>query len=234
MLLQTLSNTIICPNFTDKRSLLSRPTILLFFLFLACSVWGQESRFHVGILSGLSLGQIDGDDMQGYDHKGFFGGLRSSAIVTDKFECQIELLYNRRGSQSKDQRSTLMKNRTIHADYAEINLLLAIKEWYNPFEKLYRLQMYGGVSLGRLTKIQAIDEGDGEILLTELVPEMNNRDLSLMGGGAYFLSQNVAIGMRFSRSISLLFDASKSVFGDAKVKNMQGYFIGLYGQYMFY
>lgn len=171
--------------------------------------------------------------MQGYDHAGFLGGLRSSAIVTDKFEFQIELLYNRRGSENKG-RHTLVKSRSIKADYAEINLLLAIKDWYNPFRKLYRLQLFGGASFGRLTKVQAIDEADSDILLTQLVPELNNRDLSVIIGGAYFLNQNMALGVRFSRSLNLLFDASKSIYSDARVKNMQGYFIGLYGQYMFY
>lgn len=212
---------------------MNRPTILLFSLLLAFSLQGQESRFRVGVLSGLSLGQIDGDDMQGYDHKGLFGGLRSSAIVTDKFEFQIELLYNRRGSQSKG-RQTIIKNRSIKADYAEINLLLAIKDWYNPFKKLYRLQLFGGASFGRMAKVQAIDEADSEVLFTQLVPEMNNRDFSVILGGAYCLNQNMAIGARFSRSLSLLFDSSKSIYSDANVKNMQGYFIGLYGQYMFY
>ena len=176
------------------------------------------------MLSGLSLSQIDGDNMQGYDHSGYFGGLRSSAIITEKFEFQIELLYNRRGSENKG-RHTLMKTRSIKADYAEINLLLAIKDWYNPFRKLYRLQLFGGASLGRLTKVQAIDDAEGEILFTQLIPEMNNRDLSVVVGGAYFINQNMALGFRFSRSLSLLFDASKSIYSDAKVKNMQGYFI---------
>ena len=56
-----------------------------------CSLEGQrsrkhkvENRFSAGILGGLTMSQLDGDNYTGFDHRAVFGGLKVSTYLHEK------------------------------------------------------------------------------------------------------------------------------------------------------
>ena len=208
---------------------------IIFLIFLVQTLWSQkiDKRFTIGGMTGITLSQIDGDDLQGYSKKGLLIGLRSNAVINDRLQISIELLFNRRGSKSKDYNDLRAKKRQITTDYAEMNFLFNYKDWYNPFKKLYRMEFYGGVGIGQLFKTATVDELSEDLNFSLLAPEFTTRDVSLIGGANYYVSPNIAIGARFARSFTLLFEAQKSSFSDLRAKNFLGYYISLYGFYMF-
>lgn len=191
-----------------------------------------DKRFTMGFMGGLTLAQIDGDNLQGYDKSGYMLGLRSVATITERFAFSTELLYNQRGSQSKEFRKALLKRRQLHTNYAEITFQLNYKEWYSPFSEMYKLQLYAGASIGRLLKTKTFDNVEQELNLSELAKEFNSKDFALMGGINYYFTDNISFGFRFARSLTLLFEAKTSALVEYNPKNYQSYYISFYTFYL--
>lgn len=197
-------------------------------------VFGQldDQRFTIGLVSGITLAQIDGDDLQGFDKVGFMGGLRSIARVTERFHISTELIYNQRGTQTENYRQSLRGRRRLYTNYAEINVQLNYKEWYSPFSQIYKLQLFAGASFGRLLKAKSFDNIEVELNFSELSKEFNSNDISIMGGIHYYLTKNIGMGFRFARSLNLLYEASKSILFEYNPKDLQGYHLSIYGLYI--
>ena len=208
--------------------------LLALFLISNVTLSGQEitERFTIGFLGGITLAQIDGDNLQGYDKLGAIVGLRSIARVTERFELSTELLYNQRGTQTKDFNKSLRSRRQLNTNYAEISFQLNYKEWYSPFKELYKLQLYAGASFGRLLKSKSFDNVEKELNFSELEKEFNSKDFGLMAGISYYFDDDLAVGFRFARSLSLLFEAEKSKLLEYNPKNFQGYYLSFYVFYL--
>jgi hypothetical protein len=146
----------------------------------------QALRFGSGIFAGLNLSQIDGDDMQGYDKMGINAGLRGIAYIIPKLEFHTELAYNQRGSQSKGFSQSNDKGRKMILDYASINALVVLNDWFHPIKEYYRLQACAGVGTGRLIRSNVYDPaGDRDqrqLPLSQLPPFLNTTDFSMILG----------------------------------------------------
>lgn len=210
-------------------------------LYLIFALWSllvlrlhsqDEQRFTIGVLSGVTLAQIDGDNLQGFDKAGYIGGLRSIARITERLHLSTELVYNQRGTQTKDYKKALRGRRRLYTNYAEISFQINYKEWYSPFTELYKLQLFAGASFGRLLKTKSFDNVENELNFEALAREFNSNDFSLMAGMHYYLTNNIGLGFRFARSLNLLFEANKSDLIEYNPNNLQGYYISLYGLYI--
>ncbi len=191
-----------------------------------------DKRFTMGFIGGMTLAQIDGDNLQGYHKAGFMLGLRSVASITERFSFSTDLIYNQRGSQTKDFRKTLLKRRQLQTNFAEISFQLNYKEWYSPFNEMYKLQIFAGASIGRLLKTKTFDNVEQELNLFELAKEFNSKDFALMAGVNYYFTDQIAMGFRFARSLTLLFEAQESSLIEYNPKNYQGYYISFYTFYL--
>lgn len=206
-----------------------------FFLFLIASGIptgsdAQALRFGSGVFAGLNLSQIDGDDMQGYDKLGINAGLRGIAYIIPKLEFHTELAYNQRGSQSKGYSHSNGDGRKMMLDYASINALVVINDWFHPIKEFYRLQFYGGVGTGRLIRSNVDDPaGDADqrqLPLSQLPPYFNSTDLSMIFGLNLKMVDNAGVTFRFNRSINKLLDADLvPLIEKRRVYSMKGYFI---------
>lgn len=209
--------------------------LLIFFIGQVGLLKAQkevDKRFTMGFMGGVTLAQIDGDNLQGYHKAGFMLGLRSVASITDRFSFSTDLIYNQRGSQTKDFKKTQLKKRQLQTNYAEISFQLNYKEWYSPFNEMYKLELFAGASIGRLLKTKTFDNVEQELNLAELAKEFDSKDFALMAGVNYYFTNQIATGFRFARSLSLLFEAKESALIEYNPKNYQGYYISFYTFYL--
>lgn len=206
-----------------------------FFLILIASGMpsgsdAQAIRFGSGVFAGLNLSQIDGDDMQGYDKMGINAGLRGIAYIIPKLEFHTELVYNQRGSRSKNFSLPRGIGRKIIVDYASINALLVVNDWFHPIKEFYRLQFYGGVGTGRLIRSDVFDPaGDSDqrqLPLSQMPPYLNTTDLSMIFGLNIKMVDHAGVTFRFNRSMNKLLDADLvPLIEKRRVYSMKGYFI---------
>ncbi len=198
----------------------------------------QTKRFGTGIFAGLGLSQIDGDDMQGYDKPGIHFGLRGIAYILPKFEFHTELSYSQRGSQSKGYKATNNQGRRLELDYGSITALAVANDWFHPLKEYFRLQFYGGVSLGRLIRIQAIDPSISDNRRTnfnELIPYYNTTDFSMVIGANIKTTRFSGLTFRYNRSMNKIIDAElvQPFFQKRSILSMKGYYISLGAFYLF-
>ena len=198
----------------------------------------QPLRFGSGVFAGGTLAQVDGDDMQGYDKPGIEFGLRGIAFIIPKFEFHTELSYSQRGSQSKGYGKSTNNGRKMILDYGCITGLLVVNDWYHPLKEYYRLQLEGGVSMGRLIRSEIQDpigSGVRSLNLNEINPYISTNDLSMVLGANIKLTRKSGITFRYHRSMSKILDAEKvqPFFEKRNIISMKGYFLSLDAFYHF-
>lgn len=211
--------------------ILSRLSVFLlssFFLWIHASQTFAQQRFRAGAVFGLNASQIQGDDVGGYDKLGLLGGLRATTFLKEKLDLSFELLYTQRGSYSKYGSPRCNNgNLLIALQYVEVPVVLTYKEWLSESDDFYRIHAGAGFSYGRL--INAKSEGSCHDDLTDL---FNTNDFSFTAGVEYFISRPFSFGIRWTRSINLLFNKDKHD-GLQGRNSLRGYFISFRGAYTF-
>ncbi|HRV84552.1 MAG TPA: porin family protein [Saprospiraceae bacterium] len=209
--------------------------ILIILLSSVQRTSAQELRFSLGALAGLSLSQIDGDNLQGYDHVGLMAGLNSTAHITGRFSFSVELMYNQRGSKSNrlSNQNYLPTPLKVTTEYAEINALFHLLDWLHEQEKYYRLDAFAGVTIGKLIRTKITDPTVRVENFNNIATEFNSTDLGFILGVGYKINRNWGWGLRFSRSLNKLFDAEKSRIASPVLRDWKAYFIALYTFYTF-
>ena len=95
----------------DKRLLL-----FIAFLCLLGAATAQPStegrRFIAGLVAGVNLSQIDGDDLVGYDQIGLNAGARVATVLSPRWQLSMELLFSQQGSRKtrNDPPSAALEN----------------------------------------------------------------------------------------------------------------------------
>jgi len=125
--------------------------LLVWLCFIFCSnLDAQEQRFKAGVILGANLSQIDGDKSDGYIKLGITGGLRGVAIITDKIELSIELLFDQRGSRSQKIFDTNFFPFSITNNYISVPVVFNYQDWLDESGDYYKLHFHTGLSYGRL------------------------------------------------------------------------------------
>lgn len=191
---------------------------LLFYLFFISFGNAQPARFGAGIVGGLNASQILGDDTGGYNKLGIQGGLRGIARLSDRSDLYLELLYSQRGSYQKG----IIK---IDLRYVEVPVVITYKDWLDEEGGFYKVAANIGLSYGRLLSASA--EGSKH---DDIVDLFNDNDISFTVGAEYFTRNNFAFGIRWSKSINLLYNKNKH---DPGRNSLRGFFLSFRGVYIF-
>jgi len=171
-----------------------KPFFIALSFLIALSALPQTTyaqRFRGGISGGLTLGQLDGDDLSGFNKPGISAGPFVSAILSDRWQLGVELLYSQLGSRKTlgDPASASLDKIAIQA--VEVPLLLRFQEW--------KFLLTGGVSYFRRISAEVIDYTGQDV--SDLVLLQDNH-LSLVLGSAVFLQENWGLDLRWSKSLS--------------------------------
>jgi hypothetical protein len=192
---------------------------LIAFLFTD-SAFAQQ-RFRAGLLFGFNAAQLNGDDSAGYNKLGLHGGLRGTAMLRDKMDIVIEMLYSQRGSYEK----FIQGDMKIDLRYIEVPFMLSYKDWYQEEGDYYKVQAVAGFSYARLLEATAY----GSLHDAEIV-NFNNNDYALTIGFDLLFNKHLGIGARWTRSLNRLYDNRDHATG---LNSLLGYFLTFRGMYMF-
>ena len=203
---------------------------LLFFTIIICEEGHAQQRFKAGAILGVNASQILRDDVGGYNRPGMQGGLRAVAILTKKTDLLFEILYSQRGSRGKDGSPKCFQfiPLSIATQYIEVPVMATFKDWLDEEGDFYKIQVSGGFSYGRL--LEASAEGSCHDDLTDL---FNKNDISFAIGVEYFSNEHLTFGVRWSRSINLLYNRKEGEAINRFENSLRGFFLSFRAGYIF-
>lgn len=164
----------------------------------------QEQRFKAGLIFGTNLAQIDGDNSNGYIKFGITGGLRGAAIITDKIDLSIELLFDQRGSRSQSIFDENFFPFKITNNYVSVPVIFNYQDWLAQSEEYYRLHFHAGFSYGRLLNT-TVDDEDLNSIFVPISEFFNKDDVAVLVGATFYTGPHLAVTGRFSRSLTALY-----------------------------
>lgn len=164
----------------------------LLFLVMGSSL-NAQNRFKASGVLGLNLSQIDGDLLNGFDQPGLHTGMHVSAILNERWELGMELLYNQQGSRRNIYSNSQSIYDNIRLNVVEAPVQILFNEW--------KFQLGAGLSYARIINSKVIDVSGADI--TEL---QNFRDdmINVVLGGTFNFSERWGLNVRWSRSLNNL------------------------------
>lgn len=173
-----------------------------------------DKRFSAGLIGGLTMSQLDGDNYTGYDYKSLFGGLKVSAFLHEKLTFDVNFLYVRKGASIENEeiefRVSFPKDRLIHLSYVEVPFLFSLK----PHGRESKLYFEGGVAFSKLidTKIQENIRNFTDVSFEEIAPDISSTDVSAIIGIGSYLTKNMSMGIRFSYGLNRIYVNDSPIF----------------------
>ncbi len=187
----------------------------LFFCIILTAGTVEAQRFNAGLVFGLNAAQLNGDFSAGFNRFGIHGGLRATTYFTDKFEMALEMLYSQRGSRY----GFISRIRT---NYVEIPVMACYKDWYHEQDDYYKMDFSAGLTYGYLISTKLEATAYQEVFL-------NKHDVGFLAGATFNFNKHWGIGVRYTRSITYLFNPEKQPLNE---NALLGYFLSFRVRYM--
>lgn len=121
-------------------------TILLLLLLLPTVL--QAQNIHAYLTSGLSMSQIEGDELKGFKHAGFTGGVGALTALDsrNRWGLSVEALFSQRGVYNNSHDPQNYYNIGLTLNYVDIPVLLHYQDPYGG------MLLGAGLSYGRLVQ----------------------------------------------------------------------------------
>ncbi|MDX1477585.1 MAG: porin family protein [Saprospiraceae bacterium] len=202
--------------------------IEVLLVFFGTQMYAQG--FGARVILGLNASQIAGDQLAGFDKVGLSGGLQGTVFLTEKFDLNVEFLYNEKGSRPDIFNGTLDPDIHITLRYIELPVFVTVQDWLDEEAGYYKAFGQAGLSVGRLMSVSTADRHNpDDMRLDDLVDHFNNTDVSWLVGFGFRLSQRWAISFRYTRSLNLLLNAKKQ---ELNTFSLRPYFLSFRGEYI--
>ncbi len=175
----------------QKAQTLIFPFFLVWMLVFFSATTTQAQRFEGGLVGGFNLSQIDGDKLAGFNQIGITAGGKVGAILSDRWQLSLELLYSQQGasrSRADDLSSIYDK---IRLNFVEVPVMINFKEW--------KFHVNAGVSYARLINFKVIDFTGVDISDQQ---DFNENMLSLALGAIYYFNEDVGFEIRWNRALT--------------------------------
>lgn len=193
---------------------------LLVLLFLFSGQWVQAQRFKAGLSAGFNMAQIDGDDLAGFNKLGLAGGIRASAILSDRWQLGMELLFSQQGSARSTKDPLGAPYNSIRLNAVEAPVMILFSEW--------KLQLATGLSYSRLINHRIKDIGGTDVSDNLLV---DSGSLNFLLGGTYFFQPNWGLDVRWTRG--LMARDVRSELAGGQVDQFLSYFLTIRALHLF-
>ncbi len=189
--------------------------MLLVATFILVQTTVQAQRFQGGITAGFNMSQLDGDRLAGYNQIGLVGGLRASALLADKWQLSLELLYSQLGSDRSRNDDPLSIYDNIRLNFVEAPVFVSFTDW--------KFRVYAGGSYASLINYKVID-----VFGEDITDDQNfNPDLfSLILGATFHFTEKFGLDVRWSRHLNSL----QADSGDGRILGRQ---VSIRGVYLF-
>jgi len=92
----------------------------------------QAQHIHAYVTSGMSMSQIEGDELKGFKHVGFSGGVGALTALTKNYRWGLgmEILFSQRGVYNNSYDPQNLYNIDLTLNYVEIPVLLHFQDPY--------------------------------------------------------------------------------------------------------
>lgn len=179
-------------------------TFLTLLLVLFTYGSADAQRFQGSAVGGLTMSQIDGDDLYGYNKLGITVGGKLRYNVGPKLDASLEMLYSERGSTSSFGFS---KSGAFYATlrYLEVPMMVMLKDWHIEDGDYHKVSAHAGLSLGYLFDITSSDSGP-----TYDISNYNAIDASYILGVNYNFTKRLGLTLRYTRAMTDL-NSTKAV-----------------------
>lgn len=189
----------------------------------------RAQRFRAGIIAGLTASQIDGDQSAGYHKVGVQGGLRAIALIKDKQDVSVELLFTQRGCRNQPK---YFPEFNITLNYVEVPVQWHYHDWPANQDSdkpdYYRVHLNTGFSYARL-----LDYKDkfGFTSLSLTLPELNRNSFCFLIGASLYASSHFAFTVRYHRAINKLYKPDPN--GGGYDRSLNEHFLAFQTMYVF-
>lgn len=166
--------------------------VLLWLLFLSFVPLQMKAQaFTGGLLGGLSVNQIDGDEYAGYDKAGIILGGWVRTNTTGLFQVQGEIRYFGKGAGNRANPDQPDRYYRVRLRYIEVPVLLR-------YTVSSRIPLGLGLSAGYLAEAKEDLTGDGYI---DPVRKFRRLELAGQATAGYDFSSHITGEIRFSYSL---------------------------------
>ena len=190
-----------------------KKNIFLFVFSLFCCA-ASAQNFGGGIIGGMTLSQIDGDGLGGYNKIGAVGGVMVNRAFAEKFTMAMELKFIQKGAHASYNIHTQSGGfYRVQLNYIQLPLIAQYNFWDNFFGEF-------GLSYGYL--ISSKEENDfGELPYS--IP-FNKSEFAALIGAAYDIPKTMLrVNARFAYSLPIRRNEAQ--------RQMQGFNPRFKGQY---
>lgn len=169
---------------------------IFFFALFQINLVGQ-ARFQGAGIVGMTMSQIDGDNLFGFNKLGLSAGIKVRFNLKSKLDGNVELLYSQRGSSTNLFRRDAQDD-IISINYFELPIYLSINDWYIEKDDYYKISGHAGLSYGNIVT--------SSIQNTNFSADMlSNADISYLVGATFYFNKKIAFTARYTRSFNRLF-----------------------------
>lgn len=166
--------------------------VLLWLLFLSFVPLQMKAQaFTGGMLGGLSVNQIDGDEYAGYDKAGIVFGGWVRTNTTGPFQVQGEIRYFGKGAANRANPDQPDRYYRVRLRYVEVPVLLR-------YTISSHIPLGLGLSAGYLAEAKEDLTGDGYI---DPVRKFRRLELAGQATAGYDFSSHITGEIRFSYSL---------------------------------
>ncbi len=180
---------------TSRRSMNRTHILSILFLCLAhfIKLNAQEQRFKGALIAGFNLSQIDGDLLNGFHQPGLHAGLRANAILSERWEWGIELLFNQQGARRILNSNPASIYESIRLNMVEAPVMIHFTDW--------KFQVGAGISYSRVISSRFVDVTGADITDTQ---NINTNLFNLVAGATFNFTDKWGLNLRWTRMINNL------------------------------
>lgn len=205
---------------------------VLFFLclFLVHADAQRTQRFRGGLIGGLTVSQIDGDDDFGYHKPGLQAGARAVVLLNRRWEVSVDLLFAQRGSQPrffKDEANPFFFS--ITQNYLEVPVLIHLKDWFaedGDGDAYHKISLDAGLVYGRLFSARINNDFDPR---STALPHLKDNDVAFSLGASFNINRHLGFIFRYMRSFGTSYDPQPGAWN----KGFKGHGLGIAALYLF-
>ncbi len=172
------------------------PTLLLTLLLILAATSAEAQRIRGFVSSGLTLSQIEGDELKGFTKWGYTGGVGAIASLDryNDWRISIEALFSQRGSYNNTGDPYSL---SLRLDYVDIPVMLHFRD------------PWGGMILGLgVNYSRLVQQPNGKLLFNPnyFYPDTNdmqflNNDLAVVADLRFTIWRGLQFNIRWQHSV---------------------------------
>lgn len=174
--------------------------ILCGLVFIFSKKETQAQTFQAGIIAGVNLSQLNGDDLIGFNQIGLNVGGRVVVDFGEKWRWNLDILFSQKGSnKGKDDPSSAAID-LYRLNYAEVPIMISYKDWLDDSgdTEFYKLHFTTGFSVGRLVDFKVVDFVGQDI---SDLQDFKKTAIDLIVGATYYINEHIGINVQYSVAI---------------------------------